>query len=234
MNPDILQSGERCVSTSNRNFEGRQGKGGRMYLVSPQMAAAAIAGSDWMVPEWRRDDGTIHPSRRRFSQEPMTTPTASTTTPDTDAPAVTIRPALADDYAAAARLFQAPMGESFTLDESLWQTICTAQTHRALVAENVDGEVVGLAVVVVSDRIRLAAGTRRRRFHLDELIVAPAQRRQGIGLALLEKVKEMAAAEAPSYIIVNCDFMNVAARRTYEAAGLHLVRQANDRFEIAF
>jgi 3-isopropylmalate/(R)-2-methylmalate dehydratase large subunit len=45
MNPDILQPGERCASTSNRNFEGRQGKGGRTHLVSPQMAAAAaIAG----------------------------------------------------------------------------------------------------------------------------------------------------------------------------------------------
>ncbi len=41
MNPDILQPGERCASTSNRNFEGRQGKGGRTHLVSPQMAAAA-------------------------------------------------------------------------------------------------------------------------------------------------------------------------------------------------
>ncbi len=45
MNPDILQPGERCASTSNRNFEGRQGKDGRTHLVSPQMAAAAaIAG----------------------------------------------------------------------------------------------------------------------------------------------------------------------------------------------
>jgi 3-isopropylmalate/(R)-2-methylmalate dehydratase large subunit len=45
MNPDILLPGERCASTSNRNFEGRQGKGGRTHLVSPQMAAAAaIAG----------------------------------------------------------------------------------------------------------------------------------------------------------------------------------------------
>ncbi len=41
MNPDILQPGERCASTSNRNFEGRQGPGGRTHLVSPPMAAAA-------------------------------------------------------------------------------------------------------------------------------------------------------------------------------------------------
>ena len=41
MNPDILGSGERCASTSNRNFEGRQGKGGRTHLLSPAMAAAA-------------------------------------------------------------------------------------------------------------------------------------------------------------------------------------------------
>jgi 3-isopropylmalate/(R)-2-methylmalate dehydratase large subunit len=46
MNPDQLQPGERCASTSNRNFEGRQGKGGRTHLVSPQVAAAtAIAGA---------------------------------------------------------------------------------------------------------------------------------------------------------------------------------------------
>ncbi|MER3409945.1 MAG: 3-isopropylmalate dehydratase large subunit [Thermoleophilia bacterium] len=45
MNPDVLQPGERCASTSNRNFEGRQGAGGRTHLVSPAMAAAAaIAG----------------------------------------------------------------------------------------------------------------------------------------------------------------------------------------------
>ena len=41
MNPDVLEPGERCASTSNRNFEGRQGRGGRTHLVSPQMAAAA-------------------------------------------------------------------------------------------------------------------------------------------------------------------------------------------------
>jgi 3-isopropylmalate/(R)-2-methylmalate dehydratase large subunit len=45
MNPDQLKSGERCASTSNRNFEGRQGKGGRTHLVSPLMAAiAAVEG----------------------------------------------------------------------------------------------------------------------------------------------------------------------------------------------
>ena len=53
MNPDILQPGERCASTSNRNFEGRQGKGGRTHLVSPAMAAAAaIAGHFVDVREW--------------------------------------------------------------------------------------------------------------------------------------------------------------------------------------
>jgi len=41
MNPDILGPGERCASTSNRNFEGRQGRGGRTHLMSPEMAAAA-------------------------------------------------------------------------------------------------------------------------------------------------------------------------------------------------
>jgi 3-isopropylmalate/(R)-2-methylmalate dehydratase large subunit len=45
MNPDILRPGERCASTSNRNFEGRQGAGGRTHLVSPALAAAtALAG----------------------------------------------------------------------------------------------------------------------------------------------------------------------------------------------
>ena len=53
MNPDILQPGERCASTSNRNFEGRQGKGGRTHLVSPEMAAAAaIAGRFVDIRDW--------------------------------------------------------------------------------------------------------------------------------------------------------------------------------------
>ncbi|HXW58340.1 MAG TPA: 3-isopropylmalate dehydratase large subunit [Solirubrobacteraceae bacterium] len=54
MNPDILRPGERCASTSNRNFEGRQGRGGRTHLVSPQMAAAAaIEGRFTDIREWR-------------------------------------------------------------------------------------------------------------------------------------------------------------------------------------
>jgi 3-isopropylmalate/(R)-2-methylmalate dehydratase large subunit len=53
MNPDKLEPGERCASTSNRNFEGRQGKGGRTHLVSPAMAAAAaIAGHFVDIRQW--------------------------------------------------------------------------------------------------------------------------------------------------------------------------------------
>jgi 3-isopropylmalate/(R)-2-methylmalate dehydratase large subunit len=53
MNPDILTPGERCASTSNRNFEGRQGKGGRTHLVSPKMAAAAaIEGHFVDIRDW--------------------------------------------------------------------------------------------------------------------------------------------------------------------------------------
>lgn len=53
MNPDYLQPGERCASTSNRNFEGRQGKGGRTHLVSPEMAAAtALAGHFVDIRDW--------------------------------------------------------------------------------------------------------------------------------------------------------------------------------------
>ncbi len=54
MNPDILAPGERCASTSNRNFEGRQGRGGRTHLVSPEMAAAAaIAGHFVDIRNWK-------------------------------------------------------------------------------------------------------------------------------------------------------------------------------------
>src|SRR3989475_4101652 len=55
MNPDILLPGERCASTSNRNFEGRQGRGGRTHLVSPMMAvAAAISGHLIDVRDWKK------------------------------------------------------------------------------------------------------------------------------------------------------------------------------------
>ena len=53
MNPDILDEGERCASTSNRNFEGRQGRGGRTHLVSPKMAAAAaVEGTFVDIRSW--------------------------------------------------------------------------------------------------------------------------------------------------------------------------------------
>jgi 3-isopropylmalate/(R)-2-methylmalate dehydratase large subunit len=51
MNPDILQPGERSASTSNRNFEGRQGKGGRTHLVSPAVAAATAIAGHFTTPE---------------------------------------------------------------------------------------------------------------------------------------------------------------------------------------
>jgi len=53
MNPDKLEPGERCASTSNRNFEGRQGRGGRTHLVSPAMAAAAACAGHFVdIREW--------------------------------------------------------------------------------------------------------------------------------------------------------------------------------------
>jgi 3-isopropylmalate/(R)-2-methylmalate dehydratase large subunit len=61
MNPDVLNPGDRCASTSNRNFEGRQGRGGRTHLVSPEMAAAAaIKGHFVDVRYWE------------FKEEPVT------------------------------------------------------------------------------------------------------------------------------------------------------------------
>jgi len=57
MNPDILTPGQRCASTSNRNFEGRQGKGGRTHLVSPAMAAAAaVTGHFVDIRDWKYQD----------------------------------------------------------------------------------------------------------------------------------------------------------------------------------
>ena len=83
MNPDILAPGERCASTSNRNFEGRQGAGGRTHLVSPAMAAAAaIAGHFVDVRELAavRREGVPHASTARArscSTAPTSTPTRS-------------------------------------------------------------------------------------------------------------------------------------------------------------
>jgi len=51
MNPDVLRPGERCASTSNRNFEGRQGAGGRTHLVSPVVAAATAIAGRFALPE---------------------------------------------------------------------------------------------------------------------------------------------------------------------------------------
>jgi 3-isopropylmalate/(R)-2-methylmalate dehydratase large subunit len=51
MNPDKLAPGERCASTSNRNFEGRQGRGGRTHLVSPAVAAATAVAGRFASPE---------------------------------------------------------------------------------------------------------------------------------------------------------------------------------------
>ncbi|EKJ85400.1 3-isopropylmalate dehydratase large subunit domain protein [Leptospira meyeri serovar Hardjo str. Went 5] len=54
MNDDVLSPGDRCASTSNRNFEGRQGKGGRTHLVGPAMAAAvAVEGHFVDIREWK-------------------------------------------------------------------------------------------------------------------------------------------------------------------------------------
>jgi 3-isopropylmalate/(R)-2-methylmalate dehydratase large subunit len=64
MNPDILAPGERCASTSNRNFEGRQGRGGRTHLVSPQMAAAAaITGHFTDIRDWKFKDQTAQATK---------------------------------------------------------------------------------------------------------------------------------------------------------------------------
>ena len=57
MNPDQLAPGERCASTSNRNFEGRQGKGGRTHLVSPVVAAATAIRGTLSSPWDLQNDG---------------------------------------------------------------------------------------------------------------------------------------------------------------------------------
>ncbi len=61
MNADKLKDGERCASTSNRNFEGRQGRGGRTHLVSPAMAAAAAVTGH--LTDVRTLNSACHPRR---------------------------------------------------------------------------------------------------------------------------------------------------------------------------
>ena len=83
MNPDVLLPGERCASTSNRNFEGRQGRLGRTHLVSPAMAAAAAVAGHFVdvreleavpcVKPFDAGDGR----RLRCSTAPTSTPTRS-------------------------------------------------------------------------------------------------------------------------------------------------------------
>jgi 3-isopropylmalate/(R)-2-methylmalate dehydratase large subunit len=65
MNPDILAAGERCASTSNRNFEGRQGPGGRTHLVSPMMAAAAaVTGHFVDIRNWKFREESVSANQR--------------------------------------------------------------------------------------------------------------------------------------------------------------------------
>ena len=80
MNPDVLAPGERCASTSNRNFEGRQGRGGRTHLVSPQMAAAAALHGHFV------DVRALDASRCRHEAASRSSPGAwrSSTGPDVD------------------------------------------------------------------------------------------------------------------------------------------------------
>ena len=82
MNPDKLAPGERCASTTNRNFEGRQGKGGRTHLVSPAVAAAtAIAGHFATPDDLELTDGSRSESSPvaavPLDRGPTSTPTRS-------------------------------------------------------------------------------------------------------------------------------------------------------------
>ncbi len=72
MNPDILPPGERCASTTNRNFEGRQGRGGRTHLLSPAMAAAAaITGHFTDVRTWKFKPNAVQLELTTETENPM-------------------------------------------------------------------------------------------------------------------------------------------------------------------
>ena len=84
MNPDKLSSGERAASTSNRNFEGRQGKGGRTHLVSPVVAAATAVRGALSAP------GDL-PPRPEVAQDSGDIPTVSAIAPVSAAPEATVQ-----------------------------------------------------------------------------------------------------------------------------------------------
>ena len=78
MNPDKLAPGERCASTSNRNFEGRQGKGGRTHLVSPAVAAATAIAGHFATPD--RPGALMEAVREIVARAvPLTAPTSTPT-----------------------------------------------------------------------------------------------------------------------------------------------------------
>ena len=84
MNPDKLSSGERAASTSNRNFEGRQGKGGRTHLVSPVVAAATAVRGALSAP------GDL-PPRPEATQDSSDIPTVPAIAPVSAAPEATVQ-----------------------------------------------------------------------------------------------------------------------------------------------
>ena len=84
MNPDKLSSGERAASTSNRNFEGRQGKGGRTHLVSPVVAAATAVRGALSAP------GDL-PPRPEAAQDSGDIPTVPAIAPVSAAPEATVQ-----------------------------------------------------------------------------------------------------------------------------------------------
>jgi 3-isopropylmalate/(R)-2-methylmalate dehydratase large subunit len=101
MNADRLESGERCASTSNRNFEGRQGFGGRTHLVSPAMAAAAAVVGHFVDVRELKAVAASKPASVAEPTAPAVAPTAETSTKDDATKAVPAPKAPAKKIAAA-------------------------------------------------------------------------------------------------------------------------------------
>jgi len=111
MNPDSLEPGERCASTSNRNFEGRQGRGGRTHLMSPAMAAAAaIAGCITDVRDFERTFHRTHGARNLEYEAPANAQVHATAA--TAAPVAAAESATA---AVSAPVAAAPAKDGFTV-----------------------------------------------------------------------------------------------------------------------